>query len=318
MNHAAPLRLERIPISHIDLDDESFSLLPEEVSSLSGRLRASITRVGLLHPPLLKKKTSTAHQIIAGRQRLLFTHTLQNETSYPCFVVPDETPDEGCLILALEDIVATNEPTAVELAMFFKKILSAVSIDEAARQFLPAVGRPANVYTIKQLLALLQLEGPVLKAVHEGFMPESVARALLPLSFADRLSLFETICFLRLSVSNQKKIVAGCIELSTRMNTSILGLLSDSAVREILDHLDTNVPQKSAHLMAYIERNRFPRLMHAEEEFHTFTASLDLPEYMTVAHSPSFEQDQVQLSITFKDRKTLLTGLPLIKKALTL
>lgn len=312
-----PLRIERITVSHIDLEDETFSLLPENVLSLSTRLRSSISRVGLLHPPIVKTKSSTAHQIIAGRQRLRHALAIQNDTSCPCFVVPDETSDSDCLVLALEDILATGDPTAVELAVFFNKIVATVPIEEAAEKFLSAAGRPANVYSIKQLLSLLQLESPILKAVHEGFMPESVARSLLPFSFADRLSLFETIAFLRLSVSNQKKIIAACTELSTRMNISVLSLLADEAVREILDHPETNVPQKAAHLMTILEQQRFPRLNRAEDEFRAFVSRLALPEYMSVKHSPSFEQDQVQLFITFKDRETLVDALPKITSSIS-
>jgi len=68
--------------------------------------------------------------------------------------------------------------------------------------------------------------------------------------------------------------------------------------------------------MQWLTEQRFPNLAEAEQEFRTFAAALKLPDGVVLNHSPSFEQDQVHLSIPFTDREALRTAWPLIADAL--
>jgi ParB family chromosome partitioning protein len=95
-----------------------------------------------------------------------------------------------------------------------------------------------------------------------------------------------------------------------------MALLCQSEVREILDPRETNIPQKTARLMQWLTEQRFPRLAEAEQEFHAFAAALKLPSAVTLAHSPSFEQDQVQLSIPLANKEELRRVWPLIAEIL--
>ena len=182
--------------------------------------------------------------------------------------------------------------------------------------FLPALGLEPHRHHLHNLLQLLGLEEHLLGAVHAGRLHEGVARELLGLNFTDRLSLYEVMEILSLSVSNQKKITAACRELAARHNTSVMALLCQPEVRDILDPQETNIPQKTARLMQWLTDQRFPRLAAAEQEFRTFAAALKLPNAVALSHSPSFEQDQVHLSIPFANREELRRIWPRIAEAL--
>ena len=68
--------------------------------------------------------------------------------------------------------------------------------------------------------------------------------------------------------------------------------------------------------MQWLTDQRFPSLAAAEQEFRTFAAALKLPSALTLSHSPSFEQDQVQLAIPFADREELQRIWPRLAEAL--
>jgi len=298
-------RSSLVNLHHINFQDFSNSLTPEEAREPSAELLASVARTGILHPPILREQGRTSMEIVAGRRRLLAAQQTQHSISTICLVLPADTLPAEALAINLEDTLLRGDITVIEQAIFFQKILDHLDENEAARQFLPALGLEPHRHHLHNLLQLLGLEEHLLGAVHEGRLHDGVARELLALNFTDRLSLYEVIEMLNLSVSNQKKITVTCRELAARHNTSVMGLLCQPQVREILDPQETNIPQKTARLMQWLTDQRVPNLAAAEQEFRSFAATLKLPSAVALTHSPSFEQDQVQISIPFANREEL-------------
>lgn len=309
-------RSSLVNLHHINFQDFSNNLTPEEAREPSAELLASVARTGILHPPILREQGRTSLEIVTGRRRLLAAQQTLHSISAICLVLPAETLPTETLAINLEDTLLRGNITVIEQAIFFQKILGHLDENEAVRRFLPALGLEPHRHHLHNLLQLLGLEEHLLGAVHEGRLHDGVARELLGLNFTDRLSLHEVMEILSLSVSNQKKITATCRELAARHNTSVMALLCQPEVREILDPQETNIPQKTAKLMQWLTDQRFPSLATAEQEFRTFAATLKLPNAAALSHSPSFEQDQVHLSIPFANREKLRRIWPLIANAL--
>lgn len=305
-------RSSLVNLHHINFQDFSNSLTPEEAREPSAELLASVARTGILHPPILREQGRTTMEIVTGRRRLLAAQQAQHSISTICLVLPADTLPAEALAINLEDTLLRGDITVVEQAIFFAKILDHMDENEAAKRFLPALGLEPHRHHLHNLLQLLGLEEHLLGALHKGQLHEGVTRELLGLNFTDRLSLYEIMEMLSLSVSNQKKISAICRELAARHNTSVMALLCQPEVRDILDPQETNIPQKTARLMQWLSEQRFPRLAEAEQEFRAFAAALKLPSAVTLTHSPSFEQDQVQLSIPFTNKEELRRAWPLI------
>lgn len=309
-------RSSLVNLQHLNFQDFSNSLTPEEAREPSAELLASVARTGILHPPILRELGGSKLEIVTGRRRLLAAQQTQHSISAICLVLPAETLPAEALAINLEDTLLRGDITVVEQAIFFQKILVHLDENEAARQFLPALGLEPHRHHLHNLLQLLGLEEHLLGALHEGRLHEGVAKELLALNFTDRLSLYEVMEILSLSVGNQKKITATCRELAARHSTSVMALLCQPEVREILDPQETNIPQKTARLMQWLTDQRFPSLAAAEQEFRTFAATLKLPNGVALSHSPSFEQDQMHLSIPFANREELHRVWPIIGEAL--
>jgi hypothetical protein len=167
-----------------------------------------------------------------------------------------------------------------------------------------------------QSLMLLELEKPIIRAIHGGLLHESVARDLSPLPAAGRMALFHIITSLRLSVSYQKKLVTACREIAIREEKNIAELLENREVSSILNHPGANPPQKTKNLMTWLTRRHMPRSSQAEAEFAAFVAAMQLPDKVTIQHTSFFEDDAVTLSVTFADRKSLQDAWEGIKNAI--
>lgn len=309
------LQTSKVLFAHIDLEDTDFRISPEPSHAIPEDLKDSIARVGLLHPPVLRKQNNNS-QLVCGHRRLRAAHEVLAQTSYNCLVLPEDISEMEALSVALEDTLLNRPLSPMEQAIFFQKVLRHINEQEAAEKFLPLMGSSPSPYHIQNLLPLLKLEEPLAIALHQGFLNEAVARALVPMPFTDRMVLFEFIELLQLSISNQKKLTDTCQELAKRDNTTIFAILAAPEIQEIINHPEANPPQKAANLMALLTEKRSPRLTEAEKNFRKFQNSLNLPKNTALSHAQSFEKDTVTVSITFKDMEELQGKWPAIDSAL--
>jgi ParB-like chromosome segregation protein Spo0J len=301
------MHISRININHIDFADDSFSLVPPFIPSRTpASLVESIRRCGILHPPVVKEKSASSFTIVAGRKRLLAAIEVFGAASCDCHKLTEKTAAIDVLAICLEDALLSRPLTPVERAVFFHKALALIDEQELAARFLPLLGLSPSGYHIQRDLRLLDLEEPLVLALHQGTLDDKVAYELGKLSFSDRLALFEVINTLHLSVGNQKKLAITCRELAARHNTTISALLHSPEVDSIINHGEANFPQKTANLMKWLSCERFPRLSQAEKEFQHFIAGLALPDQARVEHSPSFEKDALLFTLSCANRQDFL------------
>ncbi|MBU0681314.1 MAG: ParB/RepB/Spo0J family partition protein [Proteobacteria bacterium] len=303
------MQLKRLTLKEIDFQDETYLLQPIPCQTPPQDLVASIKRVGILHPPLVDEADRGRYRIISGRNRLLAAHKL-HFTSCDCRVLPTGSTPLETFSLLLEEKITFTPPTAIEQAIFFKKIGAWLDLDDAARRFLPLLGLEVHPSQAQKLLRLNNLEEVIQEALHDGFLDPKVAWELEKLPFFDRMALFEIMMNLKLSVGNQKKITLISREVAVRNKTTIASFLADAECQEILNSPDLNPPQKTSHFMVWLQKKQFPRFTQAEQEFRDFCRTLHLPPGAAVQHAPFFEKDEITLTLTFKNREELLKNLP--------
>lgn len=308
------MQISRLALNQIDFQDETYLLQPVPSRQPPQKLIASIKRVGILHPPLVNMAERGRYRIITGRNRLLAAHKL-HFTTCDCHVLPVSSSPLETFSLLLEGKIASTPPTVVEQAIFFKKISPWIDIDKAARRFLPLLGLEAHPSQARKLLRINNLEEVIQEALHAGDLDPKVAWELEKLSFSDRMALFEIMMTLKLSVANQKKITLISREVAVRTKTTIAAFLAGTQSQEILNSTDLNSPQKTSHFMTWLQKQQFPRLSQAEQEFKDFCRSLRLPQGASIQHSSFFEKDEISLTLTFKNQQELLQNMPQLTTA---
>jgi hypothetical protein len=306
-----------VQISRIDFTDFSYAISPDCDIISDETFKNSIARHGILHPPITRETASGSYVIVTGRKRLVALRSLYPETSACCcLLIPREVPDIDVYSALLEDMRISRQLTPVEKAILLEKITPLAEVNYIVDEFLPRMDLPPDPFHIRQSLMLLELEKPIIRAIHGGLLHESVARDLSPLPAAGRMALFHIITSLRLSVSYQKKLVTACREIAIREEKNIAELLENREVSSILNHPGANPPQKTKNLMTWLTRRHMPRSSQAEAEFAAFVAAMQLPDKVTIQHTSFFEDDAVTLSVTFADRKSLQDAWEGIKNAI--
>jgi hypothetical protein len=299
------LNVKNIFLSQIDFEAFDYSLSPERDVAPAETLYKSIARHGILHLPIVRECNSDLHTIVAGRKRLLALRSLHTETACTCLVISRQVPEIDIFSLLLDEIQLTRPLTMVEKAIFLHKTTAIADARQIISEFLPRLGLAPHSFSLQQTLKLLDLEDPVLRCLHHGQISETVAHDLILMAARDRMALVAIIVSLRLSFSNQKKLLIMCRELAGRDNTSIATLLDNDEVQGILQHQDANPPQKTKNLMLWLSRRHMPRCGQAAEEFNRFITAMRLPQNASVEHTPFFEDDSMTLSITFPNRESL-------------
>ena len=231
-------------------------------------------------------------------------------------IIQVQVPKIDIFSILLEEIHTSRQLTPVEKAIFLQKTSQLIDEKHIVKEFLPRIGLPPDPFYMKQSIMLLNLEEPLIRAIHQGNINEKVALDILPFSAKDRQAVFQIISTLQFSVSNQKKLLNICRELAIRENRTIAAILEDKGVQDILNHQEANPPQKTKNLMNWLSREYMPRSSHAADEFRRFAASMHLPQNVSVDHTPFFEDDSVTLSITFSSRESLKNAWETIKSTI--
>jgi hypothetical protein len=308
---------KNLDTSLIDFADHSYTISPDRNVILDESFVNSISRHGILSPPIVKETKPNSYVIVTGRKRLLAFRTLFPEKkSCICMIIPAQTPEMEIFSILLEEVHTSRQLTPIEKAIFLQKISPLIDEDQMVKEFLPRINFPSDPFHIKQSIMLLNLEEPLIRAIHQGGINEIVAREMLSLSTKDRLAVFHVMSSLQHSVSNQKKLLKICRELASRENRTITAVLEDKEVQEILNHQGANPPQKTKNLMNWLSRKYMPRSSEAEDEFKLFVATMHLPKNASVDHTPFFEDDSVTLSITFSNRKSVKNAWKTIKETI--
>ncbi len=139
------------------------------------RLKASVQALGLLCPPLLRRRQDGRFQIICGYQRLLVLEQLHwSET--PALLVPEETPAAWCLQASLHDNVLGRGFNPMEAALMIDRLLRHFDEDTVRRSHLPLLGLPPSRQQLQKVQSLLVLEAPWQELVaHNRLTPEAGA-----------------------------------------------------------------------------------------------------------------------------------------------
>lgn len=298
------MKLQTIQISDIKFNDDTFSLTPYLADAPPQKLVQSIGRVGILHPPIVVEIADGIYKIGSGRLRLLAAQQL-GMGSCKCNVFKTTAHPLDVFNYIYEEASHTNLPL-ISKAIFLKKAGQWLSDEELALKFMEGFNLQANTYLVKKLQKLAELELNIQQELLENRIDEKVCHELVKLDFIDRMGLFDIIVKLSLSVGNQRKLLISCREIAIRNKETIASFIGQPSLTTILTNQSLNTPQKTSSFMAQLQELRFPRSSAAEQDFSDFVSHIPLPKHMTISHSPSFEKDELSLTVTCGSKEELL------------
>lgn len=295
------LSIKKIYLKTIDLNDKMFLL---SYGYDLNPLKQSLKEVGLLNPPILRRKPDATFQIICGYKRI---HALRElgVSSINCTIVPSKTSDKESLLLSFYDNTSHREFNPLEKSMAITKLHNYFPEEKIVHDFLPLLKLHPHSSQLKTFKPLCRLERYVKDAILEGKISEHIATRLSQMDRASRRTLSKLLIALRLSVSKQAEILDYVSEIAIRENLPVEKVISTSEVRSILDSNKLNQPQKGEAVRRYLRERRYPQLTEKEKEFTHNLKQLKLHPHLRLKPPPFFEGNHYHLSLHFKDLEDL-------------
>jgi len=293
-------------------DSNTWNLHPFLANSVPESLISSITKVGILHPPIVLRNNEGTYDIVNGRKRIK-SAGLSGKLHVFCRVFSQSTPVKTLLTFLLEDQLTASPLSLPEAAIFLRLCIDHLGEEEAIA-LLPESYLPRK--NPLQILQFLEFGNDFLKKIHLGQLTEKILPDLLQLTRRERQKIVHLIEALNLGGNKQKRLISLCRDISLRHNILLGSLLDDTEFKEVIEHPLMNIPQKTTRIFDILQRRCFPLSSRAKEIFQSQVRDLLLPETFTISPSPFFERDETTLSIRFPDYDTCKEALPLLKDVL--
>ncbi len=296
------LSFQSIAVDSLDTTATQWSLHPWQSEELPPELQASLARCGVLHPPLILADPSGILVIVSGRRRIEFIKKHTALSRVDCLIIDKDAPPHFILDLILTEQASAGPLSLAEKAQFMA-MASRMSIPQDIQNtFLPKLQLKSGRSTLTNLRKILDQNEIIIREIHDGRMQDRLVSELLSLpEEADRLALtlfFKDLC---MGDGQQRKFFNLIRDIAFRQGSSINLFLQQKEIVAILDHQQMNIPQKIQHLGNLLQHALAPASTRAEEAFMQQVKDLQLPTGHSIRHSPSFEKDEVTLSITFRN-----------------
>ena len=304
---------DAVDLKSLDPDDAVFRLsYGFDLESL----KESIRRIGLINPPLLRKRPDGRYQIVCGYRRISALREL-NVSSASCQLVPPETSDEACLLLSLYDNISHRELNPIEKSLALNRLLSYYTEETIARDFLPLFKLQPHITQFRTYQPLCQLDMEIRDAIIDGIIDVQSALRLSRLDPESRKCLARLLISLRLSVSKQAEVITTVAEIGLRDGVSLRTVTGDPDIQSTLTNDKLNRPQKGDAVLRLLREKRYPRLTAKERQVKGALSRIKLPPNASITPPPFFEDNRYCLSLYFTGWQELRERLDLLDTIIT-
>ena len=298
MHPDAPL--QTISCRFIECPDPFIHSLHEGPADAS--LADSLQQYGQTAPLLVWQHTNKQYQLLAGYS------TFQAITSLGigqavCRVLPQSTPPVQRYALQILYGLAASQSSPILHAYLLEQARQQLA-DNELLPLLSLMGYKPQRYKLAELTALLCLAPSAVLALHRGILSPKAGKLCGLLPREDQETLVRLINAYRPGGSKQLKLVEMVTELSLRDNKPVLELVREWLPADQEGGPD-NAPQRLHGCLQSLSALYSPEKTKMEKRFQQLVHALHLPEGVTLAPSPSFEDESVELRLRFATSEAL-------------
>jgi ParB family chromosome partitioning protein len=289
---------QKIPISHIDLADETFSVnfLPD-----LRRLRSSIEEIGLIQPVLLRKKPD-GYQIICGFRRVFILEEIGGSDILSMVLDEEEKDDLRLFFTSLYENLTTRGFNTIEKAIALDKLVHQFQVDSVTviKKYLPMFDLEADEKILNTYLSLMQMEDEIKKYVLKEEVSRTNIRRFSSFSSKDRMALLSLISPLKLGENRLREILTFLEEITKRDRLTIREILKRPEIQAVLSHQELTPPQRADRMKKALMGLRYPRMHNMEMKFEKKRKELNLPANVSLLHQPFFEGKGLKMEFHFE------------------
>ena len=293
---------KQVHFSLIDFDDQSYIFTFEPLLS---QLINSIKKIGIVNPPILEQTSDNSYRIVTGLKRILALGQLKvDQFSAKIYQSMTPVPALDLFLINFYENISTRNLNEIEKSIILHKFIHLFQISEenVISEFLPLLNSGANKAVLNRYLKLVFLEDNVRIAIVEDFISVDNALALLEMSRFDRQSIFDLYQRLQLGKSNQKELIRFLSEIAKISNRSIIQIMEDKGIKDILSNEKITSPRKIEHIKEVLKRMRYPSFSRSESNFQNLKKDLKLPPNIILRPPLFFEGEKYKIEFSFKNQ----------------
>ena len=288
---------DRVPLEHIDLEDQRFRISERFESS---RLLESLRQIGQLSPVFLQARTGSRLAVICGFRRVQALRSLGQRDVLARIWHGGGQSDLELFRIALWDNLSHRELNPLERARVLASLknLCDVQHDQLVEIYLPVLGMEPHKNTLRTYLALHALDPQLREMLNDGRITLASAERLsrAPLAFQNQMS--EVLERVRWSASLQRETLDLVEELAAIAGSDPGEILRESGIRELLNDANLSPFQRGERIHRLLYRRRNPRLCRTEERFLARQKELRLPHRIRLSPTPFFESAELRVEFS--------------------
>ncbi|OIN97120.1 MAG: hypothetical protein AUJ48_00490 [Deltaproteobacteria bacterium CG1_02_45_11] len=305
---------QTVKLSWIDSSDDTYRITTK---TMIDDLVDSIKKVGLINPPILIEKTRSGTKpsfvIVGGFRRIKACQRLRGST-IKARILDSDTSKLECVKLAITDNALQRPLNLIEESRSISMLSAFITEHDRIDREASTLGLPDNPTIIKKITNICRLPWPIQNGILTNTISLAMALELGRLAQKAGVALADLFSDLRLSLSKQREIIIVAKEIALRERISILEVLEDNYLQQIVNSKEFDRTQKTRKIRSYLKQRRFPELSKAEKEFKNHVKELKLGSEAKLIPPHNFEGTTYTLSLYFKNKKELNNHLSILGK----
>lgn len=287
-------KTKNVKLDQIESKDETYRITTDENTDV---LVESIKHIGIVNPPLLIKDNSN-YTIVCGFRRISACRRL-GWSSMAARILHVKTKKLECAKYAIVDNAFQRPLNLVEISRSVNLLYGFLHETNHLGVEMAALGLPGNRSLIQKIKKICHLPMSLQNSILSNTLSLSMALELGSLEKETGKGFAELFANLKLSLSKQREILTLVKEIAHRDDASLLEVLNDNALQNILNnnHFDRN--QKASKIRKYLKQRRFPIITKAEQAFDTHLKALNLKAGAQLIPPENFESTQYTLRFSF-------------------
>lgn len=266
-------------------------------------LKRSISEVGILNPPLLRKTDKDKYRIICGFRRLTVLQELRIDF-FDALIVDGKIPDIQLMELALYENLSVRDFNILEKAHIISNLKANYKIPQhiLLKDYLPLLNlgnNPRWLIWSKQLIEFPQF---IQSSFAQDKMSFDMIDFLFKLTTAEQENLISLVLMLQLSKNRQKDLILLLSDILRQKKLSLNDFLSKPELSAIIGEKSITPSQKTGRLFNYLKVQRYPEYSKTEKKFQDLVRSFKLTDKIQLHHTPYFEDDRFTIKIQFRNR----------------
>ena len=285
---------QSLPLESLQFEDTVYRIT---TSDAIDKLKDSIAALGVLDPPIVRKRTG-GYQIVAGFRRIDVCRLL-GRSDIRARVLPEDIDNSTCVRLAIADNSLQRPLNLIETARALN-LLAGVAADEMdlSRQA-AGLALPDNPSLMRKIMLLTTLPTGLQNRLAAGELALAMALELKRLDSATAESLGCLFADLKLGLNRQREILSLMSEIARREGITLAELLTEPSLRNLLSAPDLERSQKAGQLRSMLRQRRYPVMSAATARFQDLVRDLNLGPGVELIPPGNFEGTTYTLTITF-------------------